>query len=106
MTKSRMSNKSFIIRKLEWMEAVAADIHEWLPLAVAVKLAARYFNNQSETAWPGIDRLAEELGTHRRNIQRAMDVLVDAGWLERERERRGGRNKSNTYRLKGGSHAA
>ena len=97
-----MSN--WVKRKLDWLEAVAEDPRtRGLPGAIAVKLATRYLNSRSEEAWPGIERLAEELRANPRNIRRAINVLVASGWLGRERG--GGRGKSNHYRIKEGVHA-
>ena len=99
--------KNFVVRKLNWLEAVATDPDmRGAPLAVAVVLATRYLNNQSQMAWPGIKRLAADLGVHRRNVQRALDDLVAGGWLTRHRGGRvDGRNWANEYRIKGGVHA-
>jgi hypothetical protein len=60
----------FVRRKEEWLRAVAADtrLHEWAPLAVAVALGS-YLNSISEEAWPGIERLAEDLNADRRSCQ-------------------------------------
>jgi DNA-binding transcriptional ArsR family regulator len=67
-------------RKEDWLRLVAAEIHEWLPLAVAVELAA-YFNSRSHDAWPSADTVAAQLGTDRRNVQRAIKKLAEAGLL-------------------------
>ena len=71
---------NFLQHKEKWLVAVAANIHEWFPVAVAVALA-RYFNSKTEEAFPSVDTLAEELDTDRRNTQRALDRLVKAEWL-------------------------
>lgn len=91
----------FTRRKLEWLDAVSSDprLHN-LSVALAVKLAVRYLNSETEEAWPGIDRLAHELNADRRSVQRALDRLVDGGWLRRKRG--GGRANTNTYQIKGG----
>jgi len=76
----------FVRRKEQWLRAIAADTRllEWAPLAVAVALGS-YLNNTSEEAWPGIERLAQDLNADRRSCQRALDRLVEAGWLRRTR---------------------
>jgi hypothetical protein len=95
----------FVRRKEQWLRAIAADtrLHEWAPLAVAVALGS-YLNNTSEEAWPGIERLAEDLNADRRSCQRALDRLVEAGWLHRTRG--GGRRKTNRYKLNSGLYAS
>jgi hypothetical protein len=43
-------------RKFEWLESIAEDpTLRGLPLAIAVKLAWRYLNAETQDAWPGID---------------------------------------------------
>jgi len=95
----------FVRRKEQWLRAIAADtrLHEWAPLAVAVALGS-YLNNTSEEAWPGIERLAQDLNADRRSCQRALDRLVEAGWLRRMRG--GGRRKTNRYKLNSGLYAS
>jgi hypothetical protein len=95
----------FVRRKEEWLRAIAADtrLHEWAPLAVAVALGS-YLNSTSEEAWPGIERLAQDLNSDRRSCQRALDRLVEAGWLRRTRG--GGRRKTNRYKLNNGLYAS
>jgi hypothetical protein len=85
----------FLQYKEKWLVAVAANIHEWFPVAVAVALA-RYFNSKTEEAFPSVDTLADELDTDRRNAQHALDRLVRAEWLTRTRSRGRG---PNHYRI-------
>ncbi len=94
-------------RRLEWLERVALDPDcRGLPTAVAALLAARYFNSKTGRAWPATATLAERLTADRRSVQRAFDLLVAAGHLERELG--GGRRRTNSYwmRQKGGAAAA
>jgi hypothetical protein len=91
----------FLQYKEKWLVAVAANIHEWFPVAVAVALA-RYFNSKTEEAFPSVDTLVDELDTDRRNAQHALDRLVRAKWLTRTRSRGRGPNRyrisfPNTY---------
>jgi len=53
---------SFAKRKEDWLRGVAADprIRKWAPLAVAFVLTS-YLNNETEDAWPSVDRLARDL---------------------------------------------
>ena len=90
--------RATVVTKLKWLEAIAGDRSmPRLALAVAILIATRYLNNKTGRAWPGVDRLAQELRATRRNCQHALDRLVAAGWLLRERG--GGRKLSNVYRL-------
>jgi DNA-binding MarR family transcriptional regulator len=83
-------------RKHELLEKAAADASlRGLPLAVAVLLVVRYLNSSSETAWPSVGRLADDLGSDRRSIRRALARLVAAGLLCRER----GACRANVYAL-------
>lgn len=77
-------------------------------------IATRYLNSASHTAWPSVETLANDLGTDRRSVQRALSQLVEAGFLDRQlnqgRRARGG--WSNLYKiaalsdLRGGQVAA
>jgi Helix-turn-helix domain len=90
--------------RLQWLEEVATDKRmRGLPLACATLLATRYVNRKNGLAWPSVDRLASELQTDRRNCRRALDRLVDAGWIGRSIG--GGRGRSNRYHLKAGPTA-
>lgn len=92
-------------RRLEWLERVSRDPGmRGLPTAVAVQLA-RYINSTSGRAWPGIATLAKALTADRRSVQRALDLLVEAGHLERALG--GGAGRTNSYWMrKGGADAA
>lgn len=97
-------NEGSVKYRLQWLEEVAVDKRmRGLPLACAVLLATRYVNSESGLAWPSVDRLARELQTDRRNCRRALDQLVDTGWLGRSIG--GGRGRSNRYYLKAGAGA-
>jgi hypothetical protein len=92
-------------RKFEWLESVAADpALRGLPVAIAVKLAWRYLNAETQDAWPKVSTLAAELNADPRSVQRALDRLVAAGKLSFERGGRGPRD-TNRYRIKGGTDA-
>ena len=94
-------------RRLEWLERVARDpACRGLPTAVAVQLAARYFNSKTGRAWPKVATLASALTANRRSVQRALDVLVEAGHLERELGGGAGRTNSYWMRKKSGVGAA
>jgi hypothetical protein len=67
-----------------------------IPLRVAVLLGVVYLNSKTEEAWPSVETLAGDLDTDRRNIQRAIAKLVEAGLICCER---GKGRLSNIYRL-------
>jgi Helix-turn-helix domain len=92
MTDDRKGKGNWVALRFEWMRVVAAEIHEWLTLAVAVQLAGRYLNSKTKDAWMSADTLAAELNTDRRSVQRAFDKLVEVELLKCERGGRGGRN--------------
>lgn len=95
MTEDRKPN-DWVALRFEWLRVVGAELHEWLPLAVAGRLAGQYFNSQSKEAWMSADTLADDLNTDRRNVQRGLDKLIAAKLL---RCRRGGRGGRNYYRI-------
>lgn len=97
---------NFTERKLAWLEAVtsAPALHQqWLALAVAVLLATRYLNREKEEAWPSVDTLASKLHATPRNVRRAIDLLVEEGWLIRKRGGHGPKD-TNRYRIKEVAH--
>jgi hypothetical protein len=91
----------FVKRRMDWLAAVAADRKQrGLPLALAVVLAAKYFNSETGKAWPSAERLAEDLNTDRRNVRRALDQLVVTRWLRCERNRHRGPGRTNVYLMR------
>lgn len=70
----------FLQYKEEWLVAVAANIHEWYPVAVATALS-RYMNSKSEMAFPAVATLAEDLNGDRRHVQRALNRLIKEKFL-------------------------
>jgi hypothetical protein len=83
-------------RKLTWLEAVAQDRRaRGLPLAVAVVIAVRYLNRETQNAWPAVATLAKAVDAHRRNVQRALNCLIERGWLSRVPRAR----RTNVYRI-------
>ncbi len=91
--------RATLMRRLGWLEQISRHpAMRGLRTAVAVQLASRYINSKSGRAWPAHATLAKTLGANRRNIQRAVDALVDAGHLDREPG--GGGRQTNTYRMR------
>jgi DNA-binding MarR family transcriptional regulator len=91
-----MTDSSWMQRKHQFLQKAAKDPKlRGLPLAVAVMLAVNYLNARSETAWPSAQRMADDLKVARRSIRRALDQLVAAGLLVRDR----GNRRSNVYAL-------
>jgi hypothetical protein len=73
-----MSDPNFTARKLQWLEALAADTrlhHGSLVKSVAIIYALRYVNVATGDGWVGTQRLARDLNTDRRSCQRALDTL-------------------------------
>jgi DNA-binding MarR family transcriptional regulator len=91
----------FVKRRMDWLAAIAADHKQrGLPLGVAVLLVAKYFNSDTGKAWPAIERLADDLNADRRNLRRAIERLVDSGYLRRHRNRNQGPGRTNTYQMR------
>jgi hypothetical protein len=87
--------------RLAWLERLATDERaRGLPLSCAVLLATRYINAKTGKAWPSVARLAREVKATRFNTVRALDRLVEAGYLRRERTV--GRGHTNRYSLRKG----
>lgn len=69
-----------------------------------VLVAMADMSDENESCYPGLDRLARMAGTSKSTVQRAVNALVDAGLLVRERRHReGGSRTSNRYYLQVGS---
>ena len=60
----------------------------------ALMLSYAWHNNR---VFPGQDRMAEDLGTSRPTVTKAVAELVQEGWLETQRR---GQGKTNIYILK------
>ncbi len=56
--------------------------------------------NRDKSCWPAIPTMARELGISRSTIKRALNDLVDAGYLKKDyRYRENGSYTSNLYTL-------
>jgi hypothetical protein len=87
---------AWTLRKFTWLEAVAGDrLARGLPLACAVMLAVKYLNSETHDAWPALTTLVTAINSDRRTVQRALDRLVELGWLSRVRRER----RTNVYRI-------
>lgn len=65
-----------------WLEDIASDrrLHRHkLTLAIAIILAG--YKDQ-----PSVAELAQQLHSNRRNVRRALDRLVETGWLQLEED--------------------
>jgi GntR family transcriptional regulator len=51
-------------------------------------------------AWPSIGRIAADLGLSSSTIRRAVNRLIERGYLLRERPEQAGRGRTNRYRIK------
>jgi hypothetical protein len=87
----------WVRHKLTWLEGVAQDQSlSRLALRIAILMVTRYMNAKWRLAWPSAAKLADVLSAHPRNIQRAIEELVNAGWLSKSP---GARGRANRYRL-------
>lgn len=83
--------------KFEWLHVLLMDVPtRGIAHDLGALFATRYLNPESEDAWPGIDTLADDLAISRRGCIKALNKLIDGGWLKRER---GGGGRSSRYRL-------
>jgi len=82
--------------------------HRWLGLAVrdsrlpgaAHRVAVVLWEKQNAArgyAWPSLVYLATELDMHKSTVIRSLRSLQERGWITRKR--RGGRHRSNEYRI-------
>lgn len=55
--------------------------------------------NEDDLAWPGLDLVAWKVGVHKRQVQRVLPDLVEAGLLVPVANQDGGRGKSTVYRV-------
>ncbi len=70
------------------------------PTAFAVFVALARFADEEGRCWPAVATIADLLGLHRRNVQRAQKRLEEAGAVTLERSKGGrGRSATNRYRL-------
>jgi hypothetical protein len=89
----------FVKRRTDWLNGVIDDPNLGkLTYRLAVKIA-HYVNAEKGYAFPGTRRLADELKYDRRHIQRGLNELVDAGYLDRKRGQSGARKYSSRYWL-------
>jgi hypothetical protein len=93
--------EAFNFGRHRWLGRVARD--EKLPgaaLRTAI-LLWEFQNVERGYAWPSLTRIAVELKMHKSTVIRALDILRRRGWITVKR--RGGRYRSNEYRLAFGS---
>lgn len=77
--------------------ALDRDLEPVGPMAVLVAIA-RYRNAQSGEAVVGVPRLARDLGTSDRSVQRALRKLRERGWVqEHQRYGEGGRQLATAF---------
>lgn len=88
----------FTKNRLAWLEQVAVD-RDLAPQAarIAIILATRYLNRETQTAWPSRETMAEDLGVTVKAVARGLVSLETGGHLAVEHGR--GRGRSNVYRL-------
>ena len=73
--------------RFRWLQAVAAS--ELPPTArLLAHTLALHMKGDGSSCFPSLARLARESGINRRTVARHLVLLEDAGWLQRQRERR------------------
>jgi DNA-binding transcriptional ArsR family regulator len=75
-------------------------------VALVAFALATYANGNGTKAHPGIDRLAEGLGLHRRTVERSLSELVRRGFIVKDREGNHRRGHADEYRLTVPDHPA
>ncbi len=88
---------AFTARKFAWLEAVARDASLRASASRLAIVLSAFFNRESGDAWPSMDTLADLLGMTRRGVQKLIEALVEAGFLDRDIG--GGRKSTNVYAL-------
>ena len=86
---------------LNWLHHIyATDLSSKAKLTAAVVVSFMYQDN--EEAFPGLGRLSHETSLGKRTVQRAIDELIDAGWLAKKSGGRveNGSLSQNRYRRK------
>jgi len=84
-----------------WLGQLARDNE--LPGA-AVRVAVllwELMNTERGCAWPSLVHIAEQLRMNKSTVARSIKALIRRGWIHRSR--RGGRHRSNEYRLAWGT---
>jgi hypothetical protein len=95
------SKSAFDFGRHRWLGFVVRDSK--LPGAahrVAV-LLWQFQNGERGCAWPSLERIAAELRMHKSTVIRSLRVLDRRGWITKSQ--RGGRHRSNEYRIAFGS---
>lgn len=83
--------------KLQWLELLTcASELSGSAICVGAHIVLRYVNNDTESAWPSQDAIANGTGKTVKTIQRAVRELEDQGWFEVARGN--GRSLTTLYR--------
>jgi DNA-binding IclR family transcriptional regulator len=61
----------------------------------------QFQNDQRGCAWPSLQRIATDLTMNKCTVVRSLHKLQQRGWISKSR--RGGRHRSNEYRIAFGS---
>lgn len=88
--------------KFQWLRAALSDADlSWSARAIGARLFD-YASGDGSKVYPGNERLANDLSTTTRTIERGMSALRDAGWIERTRfgSHNGRRALADEYRLR------
>ncbi len=91
-----MMAATFSQERGEWLRAILRDPNMRSAYRIAAALGD-YLNRDNGTAWPSLPTLADQVGAHVATVRRAINRLVEAGYLSRTIGR--GRGHSCTYRI-------
>ena len=100
-SEQKTSSEIFNFGRHRWLARVVRD--KELPGA-AVRVAVLLWEHQNAErgcAWPSLVYIAMTLKMHKSTVVRSLDILGRRGWLSTKR--RGGRYRSNEYRIAFGS---
>lgn len=93
-----MTGKSAGPQAPTWV--IALNDQEISPVEFRVFSYLHWRQGANGKAWPSIGRMAADLGLSSSTIRRAVNRLIERGYLVRERPERTGRGHTNRYRIK------
>ena len=94
-TADQPAERKFASRKFQLIEAGIADpTLSPLAMRVHVLLASKYLDEETDTAWPSPETLAEELSATVRGVRDALAKLAGSWW---QKTKGGGRGNTSRY---------
>ena len=98
---AKPENSSFHYARHSWLSLVGSDPKmTGAALRVAIHLWS-HMNAERGCAWPALTTIANDMGLDKSTVTRAIKLLSTRGWINVRR--RGGRHRSNEYRIAFGS---